>query len=83
MSKQTIIKSDDLKSLKVELVCEIDEAQNQIKVYSDEEMQQRRTKADQAVIDDKLNSQKFWINHRDTLHQCLVKIEKYSSEVEI
>jgi len=83
MAKQKIIKSEDLKLLKIGIVNDIDEARNQAKVYLDEEQQQARTKGDKIIIENAKNSQKFWTLHGDILHGCLIRIEKYTSEIEI
>lgn len=83
MAKQKIIKSDDLKLLKIAIIADIDEAQIQASVYDEEKKQQERTKQDLAIIEKVRGSQKFWLFRKDVLHECLVKIEKYSSEIEI
>lgn len=83
MSKQKIIKTDDLKLLKVQIINEIDEAEIQANLYAEETEKQKSTKHDQVIIDETLNSRRCWLDRRLTLHECLVKIERYSSEIEI
>jgi len=78
-----IIKSYDLKVLKTSILCDIDEARNQAKLYADEAEQQEHSKRDQSIIEKTRASQKFWNLRGDVLHEYLVRIEKHTSEIEI
>ena len=81
--KAKIINSYALELLKSLIISDIDEAKLQAKVYKEEARQQECSKRDQTIIDNANNSRKFWSNRSDVLHECLVNIERYSSEVEI
>jgi len=83
MAKQKIIKSVDLKSLELDLICDIDAARIEAKVYLEEEQRQRQTKQDTIIIEQASKSVKFWNLRADTLHECLVKIKQRTSEIEI
>lgn len=83
MAKVKIINSENLKYLKVLIIEEIDHAQIQAEIYSDEAEKQRQTKHSCEIIDDRERQKKSWLDRRSILHECLVKIEKYSNEINI
>lgn len=83
MTKVKIIKSDDLTHLKVSLIEKIDYAQIQAEFCKDEAEKQKSTKQSSEIIDDRERQQKSWLERRSDLHECLVEIGKYSSEIEI
>ena len=83
MAKVKIIKAEDLKMLKCAIIEESDRAQLEAKVYADRACQQQSTKQNQEILDDARQSQKTWLDRGRVLHECLVKIENYSSEIEI
>lgn len=81
--KVSIIKADDLKLLKTIILNDIDEAQIQANLYTEEAEKQKSTKHVQVLIDETLDSRRSWLDRQLVLHECLVKIERHTSEVEI
>lgn len=83
MAKVKIIDSYFLECLISGILCEIEEADNQIVAYEDELACEKLHRQNDKTIEQISKSKYEWIIRRDILHQCLCKIQMQIKEVEI
>jgi len=83
MAKCKIISSDNLKCLKREIIEQIDQAQIQAEMYREEFEQQQKTQQKEKIVEKLQQNINSWDDKRSNFHQCLVLIERFSSEIEI
>lgn len=83
MPKVKIINSYSLECLTSVILCEIEQADSQIRSYEDELEGEKNHRQNEKSIDRISRSRDDWILRRDFLHQCLCKIKMQIKEIEI
>ncbi len=83
MAKTKIIDSYSLECLVNEILGEIEQADNQINVYTDELQREKQHRQNDEIMKRTTDSLHDWVVRRDVLHQCLCKIRVQIKEIEI